>query len=184
MEVALVIAKAALLETCVSPRASGLRDRAAHRARFFLSSGCMSIGIPPLGPVSCLCPFTVGAKRGRAAEHVMIGDATVNRLWRALKARSRTERVLEGLNFLSLGTFPSRPPGGSSWRFHHMCDIRTHCPCRSVGVGFSSSHQCETSSRGCGNAFFDRCEEGVHRSYWAQLAWNWADLLLGGRPDG
>ena len=110
MEVALVIAKAALLETCVSPRASGLSGRAAHRATFFLSSECMSIGVPPLGPVPCLCPFTGGAKRTGAAEHVMIGNATVNRLWRALKARSRTERVLEGLNFRSLGTLPSRPP--------------------------------------------------------------------------
>ena len=40
----------------------------------------------------------------------MIGDATVNRLWRALKARSLTERVLQGLNVWSLGTFLLRPP--------------------------------------------------------------------------
>ena len=67
VEVAQVIATAALsTETCVSPRASALGGRAAHTARFFLSSGCMSIGVQPLSPMSCQCPsLRVPSAEGR-----------------------------------------------------------------------------------------------------------------------
>ena len=135
-----------------SPRASGLSGRAAHRARFSLSSGCMSIGVQPLISL----PFIEVAKRRGAAEHVMIVDATVNPLLRVSKAHCPTERVFEGLNLRSLGTLLSRSPSyavctpkGVLRGVHDMCQIGAHYLCTSLGPGINSSHRCELSSRGC-----------------------------------
>ena len=81
----------------------------------------MSVSISPLSTISCLSPFTEGAKRRGVAEHVM--DAPVNRFLRVSKAHCLTERVLERLNFRSLGMFlfgVAILRGGSSWRSRHV----------------------------------------------------------------
>ena len=138
----------------------------------------MSIGIQPLGPMTCPCTLTE--------------DAAVNRLWRALEARSITERVLEGLNLrvswnVAIEATISRrmhSEVGSSWRFTTCAKSRYTVHVGRWALASTALIDVRHAVVDVGiPSLTDAEQEPIARSG-AQLACHGADLVAGARPDG